>query len=74
MKYKEYVSWRVLEFHGSNATTQGDGEYTTSIWGNSYKEESSTRKGFFYDICLGICEHGRFAPYIAEEPDRPSII
>jgi len=47
---------------------------TTSIWRNSYKEESSTRKGFFYDICLGICEHGRFAPYIAEEPDRPSII
>jgi len=25
MKYKEHVSWRVLEFHGSNATTQGDG-------------------------------------------------
>jgi len=38
------------------------------------KKKASTRRGFFYDICLGICEHGRFAPYIAEEPDRPSII
>jgi len=38
------------------------------------KKKASTRRGFFYDICLGICEHGRFAPYIAEEPHSPSII
>jgi hypothetical protein len=47
---------------------------TTSRWRNSYRKKPSTPKSFFYDVCLGICKHGTFAPYKAEEPRSPSII
>jgi hypothetical protein len=47
---------------------------TPKRWRNSYRKKASTPKSFLYDVCLGICNHGTFAPYKAEEPRSPSII
>ena len=38
------------------------------------KKKVSTPRSFIYDICFGICKHGKFAPYKAEEPRSPSVI
>jgi len=37
------------------------------------KKKVSTPRSFIYDICFGICKHGKFAPYKAKEPRSPSV-
>ena len=37
------------------------------------KKKASTPRSFFYDVCLGICKHSKFAPCKAEEPRSPSV-
>jgi len=38
------------------------------------KKKASTPRSFIYDVCLGICKHGKFAPHKAEEPHGSSVI
>jgi len=37
------------------------------------KKKVSTPRSFIYDVCFGICKHGKFAPYKAKEPRSPSV-
>uniref|UniRef100_A0A0A9CJZ4 Uncharacterized protein n=1 Tax=Arundo donax TaxID=35708 RepID=A0A0A9CJZ4_ARUDO len=51
---------------------------TASRWRNSYEDGILPRKpqhqgSLVYDVYLGICKHGKFAPYKAEGPRSPFV-
>ena len=60
------VSWQQRRYLGQwNMRLLPDGEI--------HVKKSQHQRSLFYDVCLGIYKHGKFAPYKAKEPNSPSV-
>ena len=72
--YKKYMSHGQSQSFMAATPLPRAMEYeTASRWRNPCEEILNTKEASFMTFCLGICKHGKFAPYKAKEPNSPSV-